>query len=118
MSEGTTSGGRVFEVEIAGVPLRLKSSHDEQTVKDLVQFVDGKIRQALGASKTGSIQTAAILAALNLAEEFLNLKRKTKSELESLETRAQRVLTELESSRASQNSLTASKEVQQSGTEI
>lgn len=94
--------GRVHEVEIAGVPLRLKSSHDEQTVNELVQMVDRKVREALKASKTGSIQNAVILASLNLAEEFLNLKRKTKTELDHLESRARRVLTELEKSRASQ----------------
>lgn len=113
-----TPAGRVFEVEIAGVPLRLKSSHDEQTVKELVELVDGKVREALSASKTGSIQNAVILASLNLAEEFLMLKRKTKSELEGLESRAQRVLMELESSRASQHSLNASREAQRPGTEI
>ncbi|MCM2282640.1 MAG: cell division protein ZapA [Bdellovibrionaceae bacterium] len=110
--------GRVFEVEIAGVPLRLKSSHNEQTVKELVELVDGKVRAALGASKTGSIQNAVILASLNLAEEFLMLKRKTMAELDHLESRAQKVLMELESSRASQTSLNASQEAQPSGAEI
>ena len=99
---------KVFEVEIAGVPLRLKSSHDEQTVQELVDLVDSKVRESLKASKTGSIQNAAILAALNLAEEYLLLKRRTKSELNSLETRAQKVLSELESSRVSQVGLTNS----------
>ncbi len=111
--------GRVFEVEIAGVPLRLKSSHNEQTVKELVQMVDGKVHEALKASKTGSIQNAVILASLNLAEEFLNLKRKTKSELDQLEARARRVLMELENSRVSQNSLGVAKAASsQAGTEL
>ena len=91
---------KLFEVEIAGVPLRLKSSHDEQTVKELVRLVDEKIREALPLTKTGSIQNASILASLNLAEEYLMLKRKALSELSGLEAKAMKVITELESTRS------------------
>lgn len=90
---------KLHEVEIAGVPLRLKSSHDEQTVNELVALVDHKIREALPLTKTGSIQNAAILASLHLAEEYLLLKLKAKVELENLETKALKVISELESSR-------------------
>ncbi len=90
---------RLFEVVIAGVPLRLKSAHDDETVNELVALVDGKVREALPLTKTGSIQNAAILASLHLAEEYLMLKRKAKQELEKLESKALKVITELESSR-------------------
>ena len=93
------SRGRLFEVEIAGVPLRLKSSHDEQTVNELVALVDRKVREALPLTKTGSIQNASILASLHLAEEYLTLRRKAKAELERLESRTLKVISELESSR-------------------
>jgi cell division protein ZapA len=95
-----SDGIRLHEVEIAGVPLRLKSSHDEQTVKELVALVDAKVREALPLTKTGSIQNASILASLHLAEEFLMLKRKAKVELDSLEAKALKVISELETSRA------------------
>ena len=94
--------GKVHEVEIAGVPLRLKSSYDENTVMELVELVDRKVREALPLTRTGSIQNAAILASLHLAEEYFMLKRRTKVELDELELRAQKVLMELESSRVSQ----------------
>ena len=98
-SSDTGAGSRLFEVVIAGVPLRLKSAHDEQTVNELVAYVDQKVREALPLTKTGSIQNAAILASLNLAEEYILLKRKAKLELEHLEAKAQKVISELESSR-------------------
>lgn len=79
--------------------MRLKSSHDEQTVNELVRLVDRKVREALTLTKTGSIQNAAILASLHLAEEYLLLKRKAKGELDSLEAKALKVISELESSR-------------------
>lgn len=99
-SSGETTASRLFEVEIAGVPLRLKSSHDEETVNELVALVDQKVREALPLTKTGSIQNAAILASLNLAEEFLLLKRKAQKELGALEAKALKVISELESSRS------------------
>ena len=94
-----TRGAKLYEVEIAGVPLRLKSSHDEQTVNELVANVDQKVREALPLTKTGSIQNAAILASLHLAEENLTLRRKAKAMLEKLESKTQKVISELENSR-------------------
>ncbi len=96
----TAKRSKTFEVQIAGVSLRLKSSHDEQTVKELVRLVDEKIREALPLTKTGSIQNASILASLNLAEDYLMLKRKTLSELDGLEAKAQKVISEMESTRS------------------
>lgn len=90
---------KVYEVNIAGVPLRLKSSHDEQTVQELIKLVDSKVREALPLTKTGSLQTASIFASLHLAEEILMLKRKTQAELQSLESKAEKVLSDLEDSR-------------------
>jgi cell division protein ZapA len=98
-SRGGESRSTTFDVVIAGVPMRLKSSNDVETVNELVALVDRKVREALPLTKTGSIQNASILAALNLAEEYLLLKRKAKIELERLETRAMKVISELENSR-------------------
>lgn len=86
------------QVSIAGVPLRLKSSHDEETVNELVRMVDDKIRQALPLTKTGSIQNASILAALNMAEELLLLKRHARELVDRLEVRTLRVIEDLEKS--------------------
>lgn len=91
-------GRRVFEVTIAGITLKLKSSHDESFVQDLVSFVDSKVSEALPLTKTGSVQMAALLACLNIAEEHVLLKRKAKSELDHLEHKAQHILSHLESS--------------------
>ncbi len=86
----------IYEVTIGGVPLRLKSSHGEQMVHDLVQSVDSKIQEALKVTKTGSIQNAAILAALNFAEELLQLKNQTETQLERLEQLTIQTINDLE----------------------
>ena len=93
----TSTEKSVFEVTVAGLPLKLKTSHNFETVNQLVQFVDKKIQEAAGATKSG-FQTATVLACLNLAEELILLKRKARAEIDRLETKTRRVISELESS--------------------
>jgi cell division protein ZapA len=92
------SGALSHDVEIAGVPLRLKSSHDHAVVKALVDMVDRQVKLSLPLTKTGSVQNAAILACLHFAEAYNELLKKTEAELGHLEQRALRVITELENS--------------------
>ena len=82
---------KAYELKIAGLPFKLRSSHDEETVKELVEFVDQRIQQALQVTKSGSFQSAAVLAALNIAEELILLKRKAHRELDALEKSALRI---------------------------
>lgn len=89
------------EVDIAGIKLRLKSGHDSGMVKKLVSLVDKKVTEALPATKSGSIQNAALLACLNMAEEMFEFKSQMDRKLEQFEKRTEKVLNDLESSRAS-----------------
>jgi cell division protein ZapA len=90
---------RIFEVTLAGLSLKLKTSHDVETVNQLVSFVDQKVTEALKLTKSGSLQNAALLASLNIAEELIILKKRAAAELERIENKAQKVLSDLESSR-------------------
>lgn len=92
---------KVFEFNIAGLPYRLRSSQDEETVKDLVQYVDQKIQQAMKATRSGSVQSAAVLAALNIAEELILLKRRALREIEHIEEKALRLAQDIEQSKTS-----------------
>lgn len=91
---------KTFDFKIAGVSYKLKTSHDEQTVNELVAFVDQRITEALSATKNASFQNAAVLAALNIAEEMILLKRRAKAELNKLENKATRIAQDLENSKA------------------
>ncbi len=74
---------KTFEVEIAGVPLRLKSSHDQETVDEILKMVETQMDPQL--AKT-SLRNSALLASLRLAEELYLLRKKTKEELDNLES--------------------------------
>jgi len=86
----------IYEFSIAGLPFKLKSSHSEEIVAQLVQLVDQRIRDALSVTKSGSLQNAAILAALNIAEEFILKKKQAQIEISSLQEKLQRWGAELE----------------------
>lgn len=90
---------KVFEVEIAGMPLKLRSAHDDQTVNELVSLVNEKVLEAIPKVKHGSLQTAALLTALNLAEELLLLRRKALREIDRLESKTDKIITSLEAAR-------------------
>jgi cell division protein ZapA len=94
-----SSTKKAFDIEIADYPLRLRTHHDEAMVQMMVDFVDGKIRQSITSTKSGSLQNAAILAALNIAEELILLKRKASLELDRLEEKTNRLRLDLENSK-------------------
>lgn len=98
-AEPTTQNG-TYDVQVAGLPLRLKSSHDEQTVQELVELVDQKVKEAMNSSSSISFQKALLLASLHVAEDLVFLKRAVRNRLDSLETKAKGILSELDSTPA------------------
>lgn len=97
----------VFDFLIAGVPYKLKTAHEEVFVEELVQLVNARMQQALSLTKNGSFQNAAVLTAMNLAEELVLLKKRTHRDLEKLEEKALKIALDLENSK---NFKSASKE--------
>ncbi len=88
----------LFEVEIAGLPLKLKSSHDEQTVRQLIEMVNSRVNEALALSPSISFQKALLLASLHIAEDLVFTRRMALAELDQLESKAKNILSGLESS--------------------
>ena len=73
---------KTYEIRIAGVPFRLKSNHNQETVDEILKMVEKQMDQEL--AKT-SIRNSALLACLRLAEELFLLKKKTKEKLDGIE---------------------------------
>ncbi|AFY00863.1 cell division protein ZapA [Bdellovibrio bacteriovorus] len=94
-----TSEKKTYNFLIAGVPYKLKTSHDDATVEELIEFVNSRMNQAMAVTKNGSYQNAAVLTAMNLAEELILLKRKAHRELEKLEEKALQLSMDLENSK-------------------
>ena len=106
---------KTYEFLIAGVPYKLKTSHDEALVQDLVEMVNLKMVQSMAVTKNGSYQNAAVLTALHFAEELVLLKKRAHRELEKIEEKTLSLAHDLENSknqkasRASANDRTSDK---------
>jgi len=69
---------RSLTVEVAGQKFTLKTDADEVYVKSLARFVSDKIDEAKKGARLVNTQSLAILAALNIADELLTMKRNEK----------------------------------------
>lgn len=87
---------QTYNVQVAGVPLRLRSSHDQQTVDQLVEIVSEKVEEVLNSGKSVSFQNALLLSSLHLAEELVLLKRLALDEIDGVQQRAEKILSDLE----------------------
>jgi cell division protein ZapA len=96
---------KTFDFKIAGVPYKLKTSHGEHTVNELVDYVNHKVTEALAITKNSSFQNAAVLAAFNIAEEMILLKQRAGAELDKLEARALKLSQDLENSKTNKANL-------------
>lgn len=94
-----------YEVVVAGLPLRLRSSHNESTVKELVRLVDERVHDALSVHSNISFQNALVLAALNLAEDLVFLKKGARQRLDQIEAKTKSALSELSGSPLKQMTL-------------
>jgi len=70
------SGGerKVLEVEIYGQRYPLRTDGDAEYVRSLAGFVDRKMREVAESTPTVDSLKLAILAALNIADEYFQLK--------------------------------------------
>ena len=96
---------KTIDFKIAGVPYKIKSSHDDETLNQLIEYVNQKVTEALKVTKNSSFQNAAVLASLNIAEEMILLKRRAQDELTKLENKALKLAQEIENTRANKTNL-------------
>ncbi|MDE3153516.1 MAG: cell division protein ZapA [Acidobacteriota bacterium] len=66
--------GRVISVEIFGQRYPIRSGLDEEYVRTLAAYVDQKIRAAGDLTPTTDSLRVAVLAALNIADEYFRCR--------------------------------------------
>jgi cell division protein ZapA len=76
------------EVTILGQKYTLKGDAQEDYIKKLAAFVDGKLKEVYAASPTMTPLKAAILASLNIADELHKLQEAEESIARNIEERA------------------------------
>jgi len=77
MSDSTQPGGDgATPVTIFGRTYRLRGDGDAAYLKELAELVDEKMREVEAATGTADTTKIAILASLNLADEYLKVGRR------------------------------------------
>lgn len=83
-------------VEIFGQSYMIRGDADSEHTRKLAEYVDKKMREAgTGGASTSSLN-AAILAALNIANELFELREKQREETNRVDEKATALLALLE----------------------
>lgn len=82
----------LVRVEILGREYTVKSDEGEERVKNIAAYVNGKIKEVSESSQTVSTLNLAILAALNIANDYFEAVEGQKSFWQSVEARSGRLI--------------------------
>jgi cell division protein ZapA (FtsZ GTPase activity inhibitor) len=80
-----------FEFNILGQKLTLVSDSGDEHVENVVRYVSSKIEEAENFAGSNTL-TVAILAALNIADEYLQIAKKNENTCYSLEIKAAQLI--------------------------
>jgi len=81
-----------YKVDILGEEFEVRSNGSAEKVRNIAQYVDEKMQQAVNVGRSTSREKAAILAALNIAEELFNEKDSTEKGKKLLEEKSDKLL--------------------------
>ena len=71
-----TENGNQVQISIFGQEYSVKAPADPEYIQKIAEYVDGKMREVQsGFSSTQSSTRIAILAAMNIADEFFNARQ-------------------------------------------
>lgn len=65
---------KTFELNILNQKFTFKSDNDEKQVKKVSDYVNKKMHEIVSSNKAISTSNIAILAALNIADDFFRMK--------------------------------------------
>jgi cell division protein ZapA len=86
---------KALDVEILGQKFTISSDADEGYMLKVAGYVDGKMQELMQASKPVAKTNVAMLAALNIADEFHRLKDSHEAVLNRLDQLSKKISTTL-----------------------
>ena len=81
-----------FDVRILGQELSVTSDSGDEHVANVVKFVSGKVEEAGKAAGSRNALNIAILAALNIADDYLQMVEAKKDKHNRLESRTEQLI--------------------------
>jgi cell division protein ZapA len=86
---------KALDVEILGQKFTISSDAEEGYMLKVAGYVDGKMQELMQASKPVAKTNVAMLAALNIADEFHRLKESHEAILNRLDQMSKKISTTL-----------------------
>ena len=80
-----------IQVEIYGQQYSIKAGANSEYIKTISHYVDSKMREISSSTPTIDSLKIAVLAALNITDEFFQLKMKTQDADREIEQRTERL---------------------------
>jgi cell division protein ZapA len=80
-----------IQVEIYGQSYQIKAGADPEYIKKIASYVDLKMREIASATPTVDSLKIAVLAALNISDEYFQLKRIKQDVDREFERRTERI---------------------------
>jgi cell division protein ZapA len=84
------------KIQIYGKTYSLKSSSDQMNMEEVAAYVDAKMRELAAARSKTSSADLAVLAALNIAQELIELQKQNDANDKSHEEKIGRMIESLE----------------------
>ena len=81
-----------YDIKILGQELAVLSDAEDEQVANIVRFVNDKMENIVRSSDEIRILDVAILAALNITEDFLKLKGVNQDLCDQLEQRSEKLI--------------------------
>lgn len=87
----------LIRVEILGQEYTVKSDEGEERVKNIAEYVNRKIKEVSERTKTVSTLNLAILAAMNIANDYLEAVDDKKAFTRTIEAKSGRLIEMIDS---------------------
>ena len=84
------------KIQIYGKTYSLKTSSDQVSTEEVAAYVDAKMRELAAALSKTSSADLAVLAALNIAQELMELQKQNDANHKSHEEKIGRIIEALE----------------------
>ena len=81
-----------IEIKVLGQKFIVRSESSEEYIAQVAQFVDQKMTEVMRGSKSVASLNVAILAAMNIADEFLRYKSQKEGSLQQAEKKIKDII--------------------------
>lgn len=80
------------EIKVMGQKFTVRSDSTEEYVNEVAQYVDEKINEVMRSTKAVASLNVVILAAMNIADEFMKFKQTKDKQWENAEKKIKNVI--------------------------